>query len=306
MTAPVYFLSHGTAFLLQNDSRVRDYWRKIGQNALANGCKGVIMMVLAFYRLRNELRAYIEQAAHWNVTGDNQIKVAMKPQPGMMPLTNAHPDIWKNFKPNTDLKTGQRVIEMLNQAGIEAEGDDQFDWMIDSEIALVGMFGDKCPPTVIISQNSYWDPWFHARIGTAVRSLRQEGYLIIGSGGGTHNLYRTEWHYALKYRDVFAMESPPDSTNLEFRQALQDVICKTGGGPELKRGLCRLMKHPYFRDAHGTDEHYVSACFVAGAIGEPEDRGAKGVLGAEVWELRSQCESQFSIGSWEAASSVKV
>jgi aromatic ring-opening dioxygenase catalytic subunit (LigB family) len=209
----------------------------------------------------------------------------MKPQPGMMPLTNAHPDIWKNFKPNTDLKTGQRVIEMLNGAGIETEGDDQFDWMIDSEIALVGMFGDKCPPTVIISQNAYWDPWFHARIGTAIRSLRQEGYLIIGSGGGTHNLYRTEWHYALKYRDVFAMESPPDPTNLEFRQALQDVICKNGGGPELKRGLCRLMKHPYFRDAHGTDEHYVSACFVAGAIGEPEDRGAKGVLGAEVWEL---------------------
>jgi aromatic ring-opening dioxygenase catalytic subunit (LigB family) len=248
----------------------------------------------------------------------------MKPQPGMMPLTNAHPDIWKNFKPNTDLKTGQRVIEMLNGAGIETEGDDQFDWMIDSEIALVGMFGDKCPPTVIISQNAYWDPWFHARIGTAIRSLRQEGYLIIGSGGGTHNLYRTEWHYVLKYRDVFAMESPPDPTNLEFRQALQDVICKTGGGPELKRGLCRLMKHPYFRDAHGTDEHYVSACFEAGAIGEVEDRGAKGVLGAEVWELvsllrtelhehrlikdeqRSQCESQFSIGSWKAASPAKV
>ncbi|THW85479.1 LigB subunit of an aromatic-ring-opening dioxygenase LigAB [Aureobasidium pullulans] len=289
MTAPVYFLSHGTAFLLQNDSRVRDYWRKIGQEALDNGCKGVIMM-----------------AAHWNVTGDNQVKVAMKTQPGMMPLTNAHPDIWKNFKPNTDLKTGQRVIEMLNGAGIEAEADNQFDWMIDSEIALVGMFGDKCPPTVIISQNAYWDPWFHARIGTAIRSLREEGYLIIGSGGGTHNLYRTEWHYALKYRDVFAMESPPDPTNLEFRQALQDVICKTGGGPELKRGLCRLMKHPYFRDAHGTDEHYVSACFVAGAIGEPEDRGAKGVLGAEVWELRSQCESQFSIGCWESVSSIKV
>jgi aromatic ring-opening dioxygenase catalytic subunit (LigB family) len=45
--APVYFLSHGTAFLLQNDSRVRDYWRKIGRDALDNGCRGVIMMVVS-------------------------------------------------------------------------------------------------------------------------------------------------------------------------------------------------------------------------------------------------------------------
>ncbi|KAH0282519.1 hypothetical protein KCU62_g9663, partial [Aureobasidium sp. EXF-3399] len=102
MTAPVYFLSHGTAFLLQNDSRVRDYWRKIGQEALDNGCKGVIMM-----------------AAHWNVNGDNQIRVAMKPEPGMMPLTNAHPDIWKNSKPNTDIQIGKRVIQILNDAGID-------------------------------------------------------------------------------------------------------------------------------------------------------------------------------------------
>lgn len=139
----------------------------------------------------------------------------------------------------------------------------------------------------IISQNSFWDPFFHTRLGTVLRSLRAEGYLIIGSGGGTHNLYRTEWKYSLGYKDVFAMENPPDPETLEFRQSLQDVICKNGGGPELRRGLSRLMKHPYFREAHGTDEHYVAACFVAGAVGEIEDRGTKGVLGAEVWELVS-------------------
>jgi aromatic ring-opening dioxygenase catalytic subunit (LigB family) len=43
--APVHFLSHGTAALLQEDSRVRDYWKKIGQDALNHGVKGVIIMV---------------------------------------------------------------------------------------------------------------------------------------------------------------------------------------------------------------------------------------------------------------------
>lgn len=150
------------------------------------------------------------------------------------------------------------------------------------------MFKDKCPPVTIISQNSHWDPFFYARIGAALRHLRREKYLIIGSGGGVHNLYHTEWKYMLKYKDNFAMEKPPERKTPEFRQSLENVICKNGGGPELERGLTRLMKHPYFREAHGTDEHYVSACFVAGAISAEEDRGSKGRLGPEVWELVSR------------------
>ncbi|KAF3385081.1 Extradiol ring-cleavage dioxygenase [Penicillium rolfsii] len=281
--APVFFLSHGTAALLQEDSRVRDYWKKLGQDALDHGVKGVIIM-----------------GAHWNTEGDNhrKIQIAMNPKPEYMPLIAADPKIWGDFRPNTDLKTGQRVIEMLREEGVDAEADTKFNWMIDTQIALVGMFGCKTPPITIISQNAYWDPFFHARLGKILRPLRKEGYLLIGSGGGTHNLYRTEWKYSLGWKDVFAMEAPPDDETLEFRQSIEDVFCKNPGGPELRRGLARLMKHPYFRDAHGTDEHYVSACFVAGAVGELEDRGTKAVLGAEVWELRSQCEQQYVLGKW--------
>jgi hypothetical protein len=46
------------------------------------------------------------------------------------------------------------------------------------------------------------------------------------------------------------------------------------------------MKHPQFRDAHGTDDHFMSACFVAGAAGDWEDEEEeRGRLGAESWEL---------------------
>jgi aromatic ring-opening dioxygenase catalytic subunit (LigB family) len=211
----------------------------------------------------------------------------MNQEPTFMPLIAADPQIWAGFHPNPDLKTGQRVIDMFRDAGVDAVADTKFNWMIDTVIAIVGMFGCKTPPITIISQNSFWDPFFHGRLGQILRPLRREHYLIIGSGGGTHNLYRTEWKYSLGYKDVFAMESPPDKETLEFRQSIEDVFCKNNAGPELRRGLARLMKHPYFRDAHGTDEHYVSACFAAGAVGDPEDRGTKAVLGAEVWELVS-------------------
>lgn len=240
-----------------------------------------------------QMRLTHAQGAHWWVD-DNKIKVGMNPLPSVMPVANVHPKKWQDYKPNPDLATGRRCIDMLSDAGFEVEGDTERIWMIDVFPLLVGMFPDGCPPTTVISLNSHFDPFYHARIGTVLRPLREEGYLFIGSGGGVHNLYRTEWKYMNKYKDNFAMEKPPDPENLEFRTALEDVIVKTGGGPKLKRGLARLMKHPYFRDAHGTDEHYIPALFVAGAIGEEEDEAAQGVLGAECWELVSLLPEPWS------------
>ncbi|EOA89724.1 uncharacterized protein SETTUDRAFT_104655, partial [Exserohilum turcica Et28A] len=287
--APVHFLSHGTTMVLGEDSRIRDYWRKIGRDALRHGVKGVIIM-----------------GAHWNAKGEKEfVKVATSPNRTFMSLANVHPKHWQDWRPNPDIATSKRVIKMLNAAGIEAVEDPNFTWMIDTFPVLIGMFGDKCPPTTIISQNSYFDPFFHTRIGSTLRSLREEKYLFIGSGGGTHNLYRAQWSYTLDYKDNFAMEVPPDPDSMEFRQALEDVICKIGGGPELRRGLARLMKNPYYREAHGTDDHYVSACFVAGAIGDAEDRGTKASLGAEAWELRTQCECQFTLGEWPKSWEIK-
>ncbi|KAL2811537.1 Extradiol ring-cleavage dioxygenase, class III enzyme, subunit B [Aspergillus granulosus] len=278
--APVLFLSHGTTMMLGTDSRTRDYWAALGRDALAHGVKGIIIM-----------------GAHWN-TPDNTIHVSTNPSPPVMPISNTHPALWSTWKPNPDLETSTRVISILRAKGFTVNPDPNFTWMIDTVPLLIGLFGSECPPVTIISQNSHWDPFYHARIGSALRHLRAERYLLIGSGGGVHNLYRTEWKYMLRYKDNFAMERPPDPKTIEFRQSLEDVICKNGGGPEVRRGIVRLMKHPYFRDAHGTDEHFVSACFVAGAVSGEQDRGLRGRLGAEVWELRSQCESQFSLGDW--------
>ena len=92
------------------------------------------------------------------------------------------------------------------------------------------------------------------------------------------------------YRDNFALETPPATWALEFRQAVQDVITNNSG-PRLRRGITRLMKHPQYRDAHATDDHFMSAMFVAGAAGGPEDEGVYGRLMAEDWELVSNHSS---------------
>ena len=53
MTAPltpVYFFSHGSTMMLGEESESATYWKKAGDEALANNIKGVIMMVGAFQR----------------------------------------------------------------------------------------------------------------------------------------------------------------------------------------------------------------------------------------------------------------
>ncbi len=189
------------------------------------------------------------------------------------------------------------------------------------------MFPRGCPPTTIVSANGMYDPYFHVAVGTALRPLRDFARyktLFIGSGGAVHNLYRNVWGPMLRFRDNFAQPTPPEPWALDFRQEVVDVFCagyedreggkktkygafirsppgKGVGGPLLRRKAASLMKHPQFRDAHATDDHFIPALFVAGLCGEAADRAMPGELGAEDWELTNMCNSQFTLGSWPVA-----
>jgi aromatic ring-opening dioxygenase catalytic subunit (LigB family) len=173
---------------------------------------------------------------------------------------------------------------MLADDGFNVGPNPHFDWIHDTYLILIRMFPDGCPPTTIISMNARFEPHFHMKVGSALRPLRQEGYLLIGTGGAVHNLYRNRWEPMLQYSDNFAQETPPEDWALEFRQAVEDVI-SNNSGPKLRRGMTRLMKHPQYRDAHASDDHFMAAMFVAGAAGDEDDVGVYGRLEAETWEL---------------------
>lgn len=165
------------------------------------------------------------------------------------------------------------------------------------------------------------DPWTHVDVGLAVRKFRHEDILIVGSGGTVHNLYRNHWDQVIRFRDNFAQEYPPEQWALDFRTTAEDALTKNSvrnspnwlffffkridldivlfsQGPALRRAAIRLMRHPLFRDAHATDDHFASVLFVAGAAGAPEDEGTVNRAMAECWELRNMCNTQFQFGEW--------
>ncbi|KAK4918221.1 hypothetical protein LTR66_016885 [Elasticomyces elasticus] len=276
---PVHFFSHGSTMMLGEETESADYWKKCGDTALANGVKGVIMM-----------------GAHWDANGD-RIEVATNPNPGKSPVAYVSPEKYVDYKLVPDIATGKRCVEILRAEGFNASENDKFDWIHDTYLILIRMFPGGCPPTTIVSMNARFDPHYHMKVGSSLRQLRKEGYLLIGTGGAVHNLYRNKWMPMIRFSDNLAQETPPEPWALEFRQAVEDVISHNSG-PNLRRGITRLMKHPQYRDAHATDDHFMAAMFVAGAAGDEEDSGTYGKLCAETWELTNMCNSQFTIGAW--------
>ncbi|KAF7891741.1 hypothetical protein EAF00_008043 [Botryotinia globosa] len=281
---PVHFFSHGSTMMLGEESDSATYWKKCGDEALENGIKHVVMM-----------------GAHWATLG-NEIEVASNPTPGKSPVAYVHPSKYVPYKLNADIPMATRCVELLQKNGLKAKLNDKFDWIHDTYLILIRMFPDGCPPTTIISMNARYDAHYHTKVGTALRPLRREDVLFIGTGGAVHNLYRNNWFQMLMYRDNFAMESPPDAAMLEFRQEFEDAMTKNSG-PELRRAVTMLMKLPKYRDAHGTDDHFMAAMFVAGLCGDFEDRGTAAVMGAEDWELRNMCNSQYTFGNWGSGNS---
>jgi len=212
-----------------------------------------------------------------------------------------HPSKYVSYALNPDLPMADKCVSLLRSHGLKAKLNKTFDWIHDTYLILIRMFPDGCPPTTIISMNARYDPHYHIRVGMALSSLRDDESdktLIIGTGGAVHNLYRNHWAQMLLHRDNFAMTGPPEEVLLDFRQEFEDAMVKNGGGPGLRRAVAALMKAPGYRDAHATDDHFMAACFVAGAAGREEDKGEKAELGAEDWELRNMCNSQFTVGSW--------
>lgn len=188
---------------------------------------------------------------------------------------------------------------MLTAENFKVSENPNFEWIHDTFLILIRMFPDAslCPPTTIISMNARYDPHYHIKVGATLRPFRKENYLIIGTGGAVHNLYRNVWHPMVMYRDSLGQETPPENWALDFRQATEDAITRNSG-PSLRRAMVRLMKHPQYRSAQATDDHFMPAMFCAGAAGDWEDSGTNNKLGAETWELTNMCNSQYTMGDY--------
>lgn len=145
-----------------------------------------------------------------------------------------------------------RAAGLLREAGIEASVDDTAPWDHGVFIPLKVAYPDEDVPVLAMSLKEGLDPAEHIAAGKALRALRDDNVLIIGSGLSYHNL-----------RAFFA----PSGADMQAAQAFDDWLNEVAGQNESSRSdsLRHWTTAPAARQVHPREEHLLPMMVVAGA-----------------------------------------
>ncbi|MBV1776317.1 dioxygenase [Burkholderiaceae bacterium DAT-1] len=167
-----------------------------------------------------------------------------------------------------------RTQALLEHAGIPAHIDRQRGLDHGAWVPLMQMYPDADVPVIQLSVQPGQSPAWHLQLGAALSPLRDEGVLIIGSGGMTHNLRDVQFGVAddQAYEYVFA-----------FQQWMADALSSDQTTPLAQY----RTQAPGATRAHPTDEHLLPVFVARGAATGSATRLFNGIslaaLALDVW-----------------------
>jgi len=145
------------------------------------------------------------------------------------------------------------VRELLVGAGFPAAEDPERGYDHGVFVPLKLVIPDADIPVVTLSLRADLDPEAHLAAGRALKPLRDEGVLIVGSG--------MSWHNMRGFSPAFTAKSQA------FDAWLADALADPARRDEALRGW---DQGPYAREAHPREEHLAPLFVAAGAAdGEP-------------------------------------
>jgi 4,5-DOPA dioxygenase extradiol len=149
----------------------------------------------------------------------------------------------------------EHVHDLLAAAGLECRIDRRRGLDHGAWCPLILAWPDADIPVLQVSLQTPLGPEHHARLGAALRPLRAEGVLVIGSGSWTHDLrrFRGQPIDAPETPDVVAFSDWMDLAVRERRRA--DLLAY--------RALA-----PFAAEQHPTEEHLLPLFVALGAGGE--------------------------------------
>ncbi len=229
---PSLFISHGSPML-----------------ALEPGASGPALAQLAAALPRP--RAVLVVSAHWESSG---LKVGSAAQPSTWHDFGGFPaELYAvQYPAPGEPQLAQQVRQLLIDAELPTELDEQRPRDHGAWVPLMLMYPDADIPVVQLSLPSHAGPALQVRVGQALRSLREQGVLLVGSGSITHNLGELNWRagpevitpWAGEFRDWMVERLRQDD-----RAALLDY----------------RRQAPHAVRNHPSDEHLLPLFFALGA-----------------------------------------
>jgi aromatic ring-opening dioxygenase catalytic subunit (LigB family) len=149
-----------------------------------------------------------------------------------------------------------RVQQLLTEAGLPAASDAQRGWDHGVFIPLKVIYPNADIPVVQLSMKKGLDPAEHLAAGRALRVLRDEGVLILGSGMSFHNMrgFQPSFHAASERFDDWLADMA------EQAPAQRDKL------------LQHWQQAPHAREVQPHPDHLLPLMVAAGAAGDDAGR----------------------------------
>jgi len=270
---PAFFFGHGSPTLLVDPSEMGH--RFSGLSELAGPSSRLAKFLVDFgpaLLSKYNPKAILVFSAHWETDDEILVTDYGNDQPLLMDYYGFSEDLYQvAFHSNGDSSISNRVVDVLNHAGIKARRTLRTEPRgIDGRgfhgpgldhgvfVPFKFMFGDSFSKVPIIQASicGNLDPIANFNLGNAVSRLRSEGVLILSGGLTIHNL---------RNLDTFS-EPTAESKLRSFHDAIFEAVEKIDPD-QRKNSLIELVKHPGFSNAHPRAEHFIPIYIAAGAGG---------------------------------------
>lgn len=170
-TMPVIFIGHGSPMNAIEDNEYSRAWKEIAQRI-------------------PKPKAIVAISAHW-YTGGTRIMNEEDPKT-IYDMYGFPKQLYEiKYSPGGNPALAKKVKGLISK---ETNYDNS--WGIDHGTwsVLVHMYPERDIPVFQISIDASAPPQVHYRIGEELRSLREEGVLLFGSGNIVHNLRLIQWN----------------------------------------------------------------------------------------------------------------
>jgi 4,5-DOPA dioxygenase extradiol len=255
---PTLFLSHGSPVLPGENVPAREFLKDLGT------------------RYRQNVKTILCISAHWETLRHTVNSIV---NPGaIQDFYGYSADICDNRYPaHGSYDAARQVADLVSAAGIPCDIDQQRGLDHGAWVPLQLMFPYAEVPVIQLSIQRNLDPAHHIALGEALSSLRDEGVLVIGSGGAIHPFgYSRAW---------LEDGAPTEPWAQEFQDWLTDAV--TEGNRE---HVVKFRTHaPHHERAHPRPDHLMPLLVAWGAAGQ----GSRGQILHHSWYRGNQGLAAF-------------